>query len=67
MLAVDCAIAPAEVVLANLDGQPTVRLLGEAAQLCRAIRPGDYLEVEGEKINDVLFEARHARLERRRR
>jgi hypothetical protein len=45
------------VLIANRDGEVTIRLLGETAARCESVLPGDYLEVDGEKINEQLYEA----------
>jgi hypothetical protein len=44
-----------------------VLLLREAATACRSIRVGDYLEADGEKQSEELFEADSVSIERRRR
>jgi len=48
---------PPYVVIANRDGLVEVRLLGEAATSAGSIQVGDYLQVEGEKQTEALFEA----------
>jgi hypothetical protein len=54
------------VTIANLDGLVKIRLLGEAAKTCGSIRVGDYLEADGEKIHEHLFEATDVSVKRRR-
>jgi hypothetical protein len=49
--------APACVYIVNRDGKVKVVLLGEAAKSARSIKIGDYLEADGEKIHEQLFEA----------
>jgi hypothetical protein len=48
---------PPYVVIANKDGLVKVILLGDAAKAAGSIRVGDYLEADGEKQNEHLFEA----------
>ena len=48
---------PPYVVIANVDGLVKVVLLKDAATTARSIRVGDYLEADGEKIHEQLFEA----------
>ena len=45
------------VVIATLDGNQKVRLRADARRACRDIRVGDYLEANGEKQSEVLFDA----------
>jgi hypothetical protein len=45
------------VVIANVDGRQKVRLSKDAATSCPAIRVGDYLDAEGTKQNEQLFDA----------
>ena len=53
------------MTIANRDGLVTVRLVREAATTCDSIRIGDYLSADGEKINELLFEATDVSRERR--
>jgi hypothetical protein len=55
--ATSCDASPPAVTIANRDGPVTVRLLQEAAKACGSIRVGDYLEADGEKVHEQLFEA----------
>jgi hypothetical protein len=48
---------PPTVVITNRDGLVTVVLLGEAKKVAPSIRVGQYLQAEGEKIHEHLFEA----------
>ena len=50
-------VAPAYVVIVNRDGPVKVILYGDAAPAARSIQVGDYLEADGEKIHEGLFEA----------
>ena len=45
------------MIIANKDGLVKVILLGDAAKAAGSIRVGDYLEADGEKQNEQLFEA----------
>jgi type VI secretion system secreted protein VgrG len=45
------------VVIGNVDGDQRVRLRGDAKSMCSSIRIGDYLEAEGEKQHEQLFDA----------
>ena len=45
------------VVIANRDGEVETRLVKEAQAACRSIQPGDYLEADGEKQHEHLFDA----------
>jgi hypothetical protein len=55
--AVACDLAPPTVTLANRDGLVEVRRLGDAARSCGSIHVGDYVDVEGQKVNEQLYEA----------
>ena len=56
-----------EVQIANRDGLVRILLLKDAASVCSAIRLGDYLEVEGVKQNEQLYEAENVTIWRPRR
>ena len=43
------------IVLGNLDGRVTVLL--RCGARCPTIRVGDYVEVDGEKVHEQLYEA----------
>jgi uncharacterized repeat protein (TIGR01451 family) len=45
------------VVIVTLDGNQKVRLRADARRACQGIRIGDYLEANGEKQSEVLFDA----------
>jgi len=55
--AVACDSAPPTVTIANRDGLVEVRLLGEAARVCGAVHVGDYLDADGQKVNEPVYEA----------
>jgi hypothetical protein len=57
VLAVGCDAAVPTITIANRDGPVEVRLLGEAAAACRSAEVGDYLEVDGVKQTEQLYEA----------
>jgi hypothetical protein len=54
------------VVIANRDGQVEVRLIKEAQNACSSIQVGDYLEADGEKQHELLFDADSVEVKRRR-
>jgi hypothetical protein len=54
---------PPSVVIANRDGLVTVVLLGEAKRVAPSIRVGQYLQAEGEKVHEHLFEAHEVDLD----
>jgi hypothetical protein len=45
------------VVIGTIDGDQRVRLRGDARATCSSIRVGDYLEADGEKQHEQLFDA----------
>lgn len=45
------------VSIANRDGVVAVRLLGAAHRRCNLVRVGDYLEADGAKQHELLFDA----------
>jgi hypothetical protein len=57
VVATRCDDDPPVVLIANRDGEVTVRLLYETRTICPRVLPGDYLEADGEKINEQLYEA----------
>jgi len=57
VLAIRCETDPPDVLIANRDGSQRVRLLDETAAQCGSIWVGDYLEIEGVKENEQLFDA----------
>ena len=48
---------PPTITVANIDGNVIVVLFGDAAKLRQYIRVGDYVELIGQKIHELLFEA----------
>jgi hypothetical protein len=57
---------PACVYIANRDGNVKIILYGEAAKSAKSIKVGDYLELDGEKIHEQLFEASDVTIKHRR-
>ncbi len=61
------AVAPNDVpyaLIANVDGNQQIRLYGDTATQCGSIRIGDYLEVDGVKQNELLFDAESVTIKR---
>jgi hypothetical protein len=65
VLATECQAETPTATIANRDGKVTIHLLKDAAGVCRGLRVGDYLEVDGEKVHEALFEAYEASVTRR--
>jgi hypothetical protein len=61
---VRCDATVPTVVIANRDGLLEVRLLRGAAAVCGSIRVGDYLEADGEKQSEQLFDATDVQVRR---
>jgi hypothetical protein len=57
VVAVHPEARPPYVVIADRDGLVQVNLIGDAASSAGSIQVGDYLQVEGEKQTEALFEA----------
>jgi hypothetical protein len=64
VLAVTCDADPPTITIANRDGDVDIHLQGDAAQACRSARVGDYLEADGEKQNEQLYDASDVTLHR---
>ena len=62
--AVACDAAIPTITIANRDGLVEVQLLHEAAQSCGSAQAGDYLEADGVKQTEQLFEADSVTLRR---
>ena len=43
------------IIIGNVDGRVTIRLA--CTTDCPTVRVGDYLEVDGEKVHEQLYEA----------
>jgi Calx-beta domain-containing protein len=52
-----CDAAWPSVVIANRDRNVEVRLIKEAQAACSSVQVGDYLEADGEKQSEILFDA----------
>jgi hypothetical protein len=48
---------PPELIVGSVDGQTVVRVLKTDEIAMNGVRVGDYVELNGEKISEVLFEA----------
>jgi hypothetical protein len=48
---------PAEIMLGNVDGVATVRLLTKDLIEKNGVRMGDHITVIGEKVNEISFDA----------
>jgi hypothetical protein len=55
--AVACDAAIPTITIANRDGLVEIQLLHEAAESCSSARVGDYLEADGVKQTEQLFDA----------
>jgi CSLREA domain-containing protein len=65
LLATSCDADQPSVTIANRDGTVVVTLLGEAQAVCGSLYPGQYLELDGVKVNEALFEAESVEVSRR--
>jgi hypothetical protein len=63
VLTVDCTSRPPVITVGNRDGEVRVELRGEAAADCGQVRPGQYLEADGEKLTEHHFRAGRIALE----
>jgi len=54
---VRCDEPTREIVIAMRDGRQTIRLVGEAASQCDEADVGKYLEADGTKVTEQVFEA----------
>ena len=57
VLAIDTQKDPPEMVVGTVDGAATVRVLKTDEIAVNGVHVGDYVELTGEKINELLFEA----------
>jgi CSLREA domain-containing protein len=57
VLAVNCGARPPTITIGNRDGEVLVELRRSAAADCVQIRPGQYMEADGEKIHETRFVA----------
>jgi hypothetical protein len=57
VLEIDTSKDPPEMVVGTVDGRATVRVLKTDEIAINGVGVGDYVELTGEKINELLFEA----------
>lgn len=57
VLEIDTRKDPPEMVVGTVDGKATVRVLKTDEIAMNGVGVGDYVELTGEKINELLFEA----------
>jgi hypothetical protein len=57
VLAIDERKDPPEMVVGTVDGEATVRVLKTDEIAMNGVHVGDYVELTGEKVNELLFEA----------
>jgi hypothetical protein len=57
VLEIDTRKDPPEMVVGTVDGRATVRVLKTDEIATNGVGVGDYVELTGEKINELLFEA----------
>jgi len=63
VLVVDKLKDPPELILAGMDGEMLVRVLKTDEIDLNGVRPGLYVKLYGEKINEQLFEAQMIEVE----
>lgn len=57
VLEIDTLKDPPEMIVGSVDGRTVVKVLKTDEIALNGIRVGDYIEADGEKINEQLFEA----------
>jgi hypothetical protein len=57
VLEIDTLKDPPELVIGSVDGRTVVRVLKTDEIAKNGVRVGDYIEADGEKIHEQLFEA----------
>ena len=57
VLAIDTRKDPPELIVGTVDGHATVRVLKTDEIAINGVGVGDYVELTGEKVNELLFEA----------
>jgi ribosomal protein L12E/L44/L45/RPP1/RPP2 len=57
VLEIDTSKDPPEMVVGTVDGRAIVRVLKTDEIVINGVGVGDYVELTGEKINELLFEA----------
>ncbi len=65
VLSIDKDKRPPEMIVADIDGKVLVRVLKTDEIDKNGVRPGDHVHLEGEKINELLFEATNIDVTRR--
>ena len=65
VLATACDADVPNVTIANRDGAVVVQLTGDARGACASLRSGQYLEADGVKVNESLFDAETVEVSRR--
>ena len=57
VLEIDTLKDPPELIMGSVDGQTVIRVLKTDEIAINGVRLGDYIEANGEKVSEVLFEA----------
>jgi hypothetical protein len=57
VLEIDTLKDPPELIVGSVDGETVIRVLKTDEIALNGIRLGDYIEADGEKLNEHLFEA----------
>ena len=57
VLGIDTSKDPPEMVVGTIDGEALVRVLKTDEIARNGVEVGDYVELTGEKLNELLFEA----------
>ena len=57
VLDIDTLKDPPEMIVGTVDGQAVVRVLKTDEIALNGVKVGDYVELTGEKLNELLFEA----------
>jgi hypothetical protein len=62
VLEIDTLKNPPEIIIGSVDGQTVIRVLKTDEIALNGVRLGDYIEADGEKIHEQLFEATSLRV-----
>jgi hypothetical protein len=65
VVGVDGRATPPTITIASRDGDVTLRLHGGAARQVGTVRVGDYVQAEGEKVHEGLYEIGDLEVEER--
>lgn len=57
VLEIDTLKNPPEVIIGSVDGQTVIRVLKTDEIALNGVRLGDYIQADGEKLHEQLFEA----------